>query len=146
MNPIIQEIESMQFREDIPDFIPGDNIRVFVRIKEGEKERLQAFEGVVIGRKHSGLRETVTVRKVSFGIGVERVFPLNSPIIERIEVTRRGRVRRAKLYYLRKLRGKKARVQERKDFRTKKKNNAQNRQGSMATPKAESASGGADES
>jgi len=119
MNPTIREVEGLQLRSDIPDFIPGDTVRVFVRIREGDKERLQAFEGVVIGRKHSGLRETFTVRKVSFGIGVERIFPLHSPIIEHIEVVRRGRVRRAKLYYLRQLRGKKARVREREYFRTK---------------------------
>lgn len=116
MNPIIQDIERQQLRSDIPDFSPGDTVRVFVRIREGDKERLQAFEGVVIARKHSGLRETFTVRKVSFGIGVERIFPLHSPVIERIEVVRRGRVRRAKLYYLRNLRGKKARVREREYF------------------------------
>jgi large subunit ribosomal protein L19 len=121
MNPIVQEIERIQFREDAPDFIPGDSVRVFVRIREGDKERLQAFEGVVIARKHSGLRETFTVRKVSFGVGVERIFPLHSPIIDHIEVIRRGRVRRAKLYYLRALRGKKARVREREYFRLKRK-------------------------
>jgi large subunit ribosomal protein L19 len=119
MNPTVQELESIQLRSNVPDFIPGDTVRVFVRIREGDKERLQAFEGVVIARKHSGLRETFTVRKVSFGIGVERIFPLHSPIIEHIEVVRRGRVRRAKLYYLRKLRGKKARVREREYFRAK---------------------------
>jgi large subunit ribosomal protein L19 len=119
MNPVIQNVESAQMRADIPDFIPGDTVRVYVRIKEGDKERLQAFEGVVIGRKHGGVRETVTVRKISFGIGVERIFPLHSPVIERIDVVRRGRVRRAKLYYLRALKGKKARVRERDDFRLK---------------------------
>jgi large subunit ribosomal protein L19 len=119
MNPTIREIESQQLRPHIPDFIPGDTVRVFVRIREGDKERLQAFEGVVIARKHSGLRETFTVRKVSFGIGVERIFPLHSPVIEHIEVVRRGRVRRAKLYYLRNLRGKKARVREREYFQLK---------------------------
>ncbi|MBI3950646.1 MAG: 50S ribosomal protein L19 [Acidobacteria bacterium] len=119
MNPTVQELESTQLRPNVPDFAPGDTVRVFVRIREGDKERLQAFEGVVIGRKHSGLRETFTVRKVSFGIGVERIFPLHSPVIEHIDVVRRGRVRRAKLYYLRKLRGKKARVREREYFRGK---------------------------
>jgi len=119
MNPTIQDIEDQQVRPNLPDFIPGDTVRVFVRIREGDKERLQAFEGVVIARKHSGLRETFTVRKVSFGIGVERIFPLHSPVIEHIEVVRRGRVRRAKLYYLRNLRGKKARVREREYFQLK---------------------------
>jgi large subunit ribosomal protein L19 len=113
MNPVVQSIEDRQLRSSLPDFQPGDNVRVHVRIKEGDKERIQAFEGVVIARKHSGVRETITVRKTSFGVGVERIFPLHASIIERIEVTRRGRVRRAKLYYLRKLRGKAARIRER---------------------------------
>lgn len=117
MNPLIKDVEQAYLRTDIPDFNPGDTIRVYVRIKEGDKERLQSFEGVVIGRKHSGSRETVTVRKISSGIGVERIFPLHSPNIERIDVVRRGRVRRAKLYYLRNLKGKKARVRERDEFR-----------------------------
>ncbi len=113
MNPILAEFEKAQMRTDIPDFAPGDTVRVHVRIKEGDKERIQVFEGVVIARKHGGLRETFTVRKISFGIGVERIFPLHSPVIERIEVVRRGDVRRAKLYYLRQLKGKAARVRER---------------------------------
>jgi large subunit ribosomal protein L19 len=96
-----------------PAFDPGDTVRVHVRIKEGDKERIQVFEGVVIARKHSGVRETITVRKISFSIGVERIFPLHSPVIEKIEVAKRGRVRRAKLYYLRNLRGKAARIRER---------------------------------
>jgi large subunit ribosomal protein L19 len=100
-------------RTDIPDFAPGDTVRVHVRIKEGDKERIQVFEGVVIARQHGGLRETFTVRKISFGVGVERIFPLHSPVIERIEVVRRGDVRRAKLYYLRRLKGKAARIRER---------------------------------
>jgi large subunit ribosomal protein L19 len=112
MNPVVQNVETRQLRA-VPDFQPGDTVRVHVRIKEGDKERLQAFEGVVIARKHSGVRETITVRKTSFGVGVERIFPLHASIIDRIEVTRRGRVRRAKLYYLRKLRGKAARIRER---------------------------------
>jgi len=116
MNPILAEFEKAQMRTDIPDFAPGDTVRVHVRIKEGDKERIQVFEGVVIARKHGGLRETFTVRKISFGIGVERIFPLHSPVIERIEVVRRGDVRRAKLYYLRQLKGKAARVRER-EFR-----------------------------
>jgi large subunit ribosomal protein L19 len=109
----VQAVENRQLRNDIPDFQPGDTVRVHVRIKEGDKERLQAFEGVVIARKHSGVRETITVRKTSFGIGVERIFPLHASIIDHIDVIRRGRVRRAKLYYLRKLRGKAARIRER---------------------------------
>jgi len=107
-------IEKAQLRTDIPDFAPGDTVRVQVRIKESEtKERLQAFEGVVIARKGGGVRETITVRKVSFGVGVERMFPLHGPIVSSIQVVRRGRVRRAKLYYLRELRGKAARIRER---------------------------------
>ena len=113
MNQIVETIENRQLRNDIPDFQPGDTVRVHVRIKEGDKERLQAFEGVVIARKHSGVRETITVRKTSFGVGVERIFPLHASIIDHIDVVRRGRVRRAKLYYLRNLRGKAARIRER---------------------------------
>ena len=107
-------IEKPQLRTDLPDIQPGDTVRVQVRIKESEtKERLQAFEGIVIARKGSGARETITVRKTSFGVGVERIFPLHSPVIARVEFIRRGRVRRAKLYYLRQLRGKAARIRER---------------------------------
>ena len=113
MNLVVQGIENRQLRSDIPDFQPGDTVRVHVRIKEGDKERLQAFEGVVIARKHSGVRETITVRKTSFGVGVERIFPIHASIIDHIDVVRRGRVRRAKLYYLRKLRGKASRIRER---------------------------------
>lgn len=113
MNLVVQNIENRQLRNDIPDFQPGDTVRVHVRIKEGDKERLQAFEGVVIARKHSGVRETITVRKTSFGVGVERIFPIHASIIDHIDVVRRGRVRRAKLYYLRKLRGKASRIRER---------------------------------
>ena len=110
----LDAIEQTQLRESIPDFQPGDSVRVHVRIKESEtKERLQVFEGVVIARKGGGARETFTVRKVSFGVGVERIFPLHATIIDHIEVVRRGRVRRAKLYYLRNLRGKAARIRER---------------------------------
>lgn len=111
-------IEKTQVKENIPEFQSGDSIRVHVRIKEGNKERLQIFEGVVIARKHGGARETVTVRKVSFGVGVERIFPLHATIIDHIDVVRRGKVRRAKLYYLRELRGKAARIKER-DTRNK---------------------------
>ena len=107
-------IEKTQLRDKVPQFQPGDTVRVHVRIKESEtKERLQAFEGVVIARKHGGARETITVRKTSFGVGVERIFPLHATIVDHIEVIKRGRVRRAKLYYLRELRGKAARIRER---------------------------------
>jgi large subunit ribosomal protein L19 len=107
-------IEKTQLRDKVPQFQPGDTVRVHVRIKESEtKERLQAFEGVVIARKHGGARETITVRKTSFGVGVERIFPLHATIVDHIDVIKRGRVRRAKLYYLRELRGKAARIRER---------------------------------
>jgi large subunit ribosomal protein L19 len=113
MNQVLESVEKKQMRTDIPDFQPGDTVRVHVKIREGDKERLQAFEGIVIARKHSGIRETITVRKTSFGIGVERIFPLHASVLDRIDVIRRGRVRRAKLYYLRALRGKAARIRER---------------------------------
>jgi len=114
MNATISNIENTYLKTTIPEFIPGDTVRVHVRIKESEtKERLQAFEGVVIARKGSGNRETITVRKTSFGVGVERIFPLSATIVDHIEVIKRGRVRRAKLYYLRALRGKAARIRER---------------------------------
>ena len=107
-------IEKTQLRDKLPQFQPGDTVRVHVRIKESEtKERLQAFEGVVIARKHGGARETITVRKTSFGVGVERIFPLHATIVDHIDVIKRGRVRRATLYYLRELRGKAARIRER---------------------------------
>ena len=115
----LDSIEQTQLKENIPAFQSGDTVKVHVRIKEGNKERLQIFEGVVIARKHGGSRETVTVRKVSFGVGVERIFPLHATIVDHIDVTRRGKVRRAKLYYLRDLRGKAARIKER-DTRNKK--------------------------
>ena len=109
----LDSIENAQLRK-VPDFQPGDTVRVHVRIKESEtKERLQAFEGVVIARKHGGARETITVRKTSFGVGVERIFPLHATIVDHIDVVKRGHVRRAKLYYLRGLRGKAARIRER---------------------------------
>lgn len=110
---VLQDIEKEQLRADVPAFDPGDTLRVNVRVREGEKERIQVFEGICIARKGGGVSETFTVRKVSSGVGVERVFPLHSPSIESIKVVRRGRVRRAKLYYLRKLRGKAARIRER---------------------------------
>ncbi|MDW8304775.1 MAG: 50S ribosomal protein L19 [Acidobacteriota bacterium] len=112
MNKLIELVEKSNLRKDIPDFKPGDTVRVHVRIKEGNKERIQAFEGICIARKHGGVRETFTVRKVSFGVGVERIFPLHATVIDRIEVVRRGRVRRAKLYYMRNLKGKAARIRE----------------------------------
>ena len=108
----LDNIEQTQLKDNIPNFQSGDTVKVHVRIKEGNKERLQIFEGIVIARKHGGARETVTVRKVSFGVGVERIFPLHATIIDHIDVVRRGKVRRAKLYYLRNLRGKAARIKE----------------------------------
>lgn len=101
-------------RLDLPDFAPGDTVKVHVKIKEGEKERIQVFQGVVISKRKGMTNATFTVRKVSYGVGVERVFPLHSPIIDKIEVVTRGRVRRAKIYYLRNLRGKAARIKERR--------------------------------
>lgn len=110
----LQEVERQYLRQDtVPDFRPGDTVRVHVRVVEGDKSRIQIFQGVVIARRGGGTRETFTVRKISGGIGVERVFPLHSPNVDKIEVVRRGKVRRAKLYYLRGLRGKKARIEER---------------------------------
>jgi len=114
----LMEIERQYLRQEVPEFKPGDTVRVQVRVVEGEKERLQAFQGVVIARKGSGTRETFTVRKISGGIGVERIFPLHAPVVDSIEVVRRGRVRRAKLYYLRNLRGKAARIEERREERS----------------------------
>ncbi len=108
-------VEQSRLRDDIPDFRPGDTVKVHVRVVEGSRSRIQVFEGVVIARRGGGLRETFTVRKISFGVGVERTFPLHSPVIDHIEVERRGRVRRAKLYYLRDRVGKKARIKERRD-------------------------------
>lgn len=108
-------IERAGLRDDLPRFDAGDTVRVMVRVREGEKERLQAFEGNVIARRGGGISETFTVRKVSAGIGVERIFPLHGPSVASIEVIRRGRVRRAKLYYLRKLSGKAARIREKRE-------------------------------
>jgi len=107
-------IEKPYLRKDLPDFRPGDTVKVHVRVVEGNRERVQVFQGVVIRRQNGGLRETFTVRKISFGVGVERTFPLHSPSIAKLEVVSRGAVRRAKLYYLRELRGKKARIKERR--------------------------------
>ncbi|WP_201261743.1 50S ribosomal protein L19 [Moorella sp. Hama-1] len=108
----METLEQEQIRTDIPDFKPGDTVRVHVKVVEGNRERIQVFEGVVIGRRGRGINETFTVRRVSYGVAVERIFPLHSPRLERIEVVRRGRVRRAKLYYLRGLVGKAARIKE----------------------------------
>ena len=116
---IIQKLEQANIRSDFPKFRVGDTIRVSFRISEGDKERVQAFEGVLIGERRGGNRASIRVRKISFGEGVERVFPLCSPRVEKIEVMQTGRVRRAKLYYLRDLRGKKARIKERQDFNVK---------------------------
>ena len=117
----LQEIEQDYLRPDVPEFRSGDTLKVHVKVREGEKERIQVFQGVVISRRGTGTNESFTVRKMSGGIGVERVFPLHSPIIDHIEVLRRGRVRRAKLYYLRGLRGKAARIEERREDRPPKK-------------------------
>jgi large subunit ribosomal protein L19 len=111
----LDQIESAFLRDDVPDFNPGDTVKVHVRVVEGGRERVQIFEGVVIARDGGGIRETFTVRKVSFGVGVERIFPVHAPIIQRIEVTRRGDVRRAKLYYLRDRVGKATRIKEKRD-------------------------------
>jgi len=111
---LMEIIESRGVKEEIPGFRPGDTVRVNVKIKEGDKFRIQAFEGIVISRKGTGPRESFTVRKISFGYGVERIFPLYSPVIESIEVVKKGRVRRAKLYYLRERKGKAARLKETK--------------------------------
>ncbi|RLE36701.1 MAG: 50S ribosomal protein L19 [Acidobacteria bacterium] len=109
---LMREVTQQYLKTDIPDFKGGDTIKVHVRLTEGEKERIQIFEGLVIARKHGGIAETFTVRKMSSGIGVERVFPLHSPNVAKIEVTRLGKVRRAKLYYIRSRRGKAARIKE----------------------------------
>ncbi len=114
MHTAIAELEQAQIRSDIPAFRPGDTLRVHVRVTEGNRSRIQVFQGVVIRRQGGGARETFTVRKISYGVGVERTFPLNTPAIETIEVVTRGQVRRAKLYYLRSLRGKAARIKERR--------------------------------
>lgn len=114
MQNLIEEITKDQLRHDHPDFRPGDTVKVHVKVVEGSRERIQVFEGVVIKRQNGGISETFTVRKISYGVGVERTFPVHSPRIDKIEVTRRGVVRRAKLYYLRNLRGKAARIKERR--------------------------------
>ncbi|MEN3359985.1 MAG: large subunit ribosomal protein [Mycobacteriales bacterium] len=111
----LDALDAASLRDDIPDFRPGDTLKVHVRVVEGTRERIQVFQGVVIRRQGGGIRETFTVRKVSFGVGVERTFPVHTPIIAKIEVVTRGDVRRAKLYYLRELRGKKAKIKERRE-------------------------------
>jgi large subunit ribosomal protein L19 len=112
---VLNQVETAYLRPGHPEFLPGDTIRVHVRVVEGDKHRIQVFQGVVISRRGGGTREAFTVRKISGGIGVERIFPINSPNVDKIEVMRRGRVRRAKLYYLRNLRGKAARIDERRE-------------------------------
>src|SRR6201995_2938195 len=114
MNPT-DLVDRQRLRDDVPDFAPGDALKVHVRVVEGNRERVQVFQGAVIRRQGSGLRETFTVRKISFGVGVERTYPLNTPVLDRIEVLTRGDVRRAKLYYLRELRGKKAKIKEKRE-------------------------------
>ncbi len=111
---LIRALEESQYKESIPEFRPGDTVKVHVKVVEGTRERIQVFEGVVIRRRGGGLSETFTVRRVSYGVGVERTFLLHTPRIDKIEVVKRGRVRRARLYYLRKLRGKAARIEERR--------------------------------
>ena len=113
-NALLTKFIQKNKRADVPVFRPGDTLRVHVKIKEGDKERLQAFEGTVIARKNTGMGETFTVRKISFGHGVERIFPLNAKVVDHIDVVTRGDVRRAKLYYLRELRGKKAKIKEKR--------------------------------
>jgi large subunit ribosomal protein L19 len=110
----IEQLEKESIRLDMPNFRPGDTVKVHVKIKEGEKERIQAFQGVVISKRKGTTNATFTVRKVSYGIGVERIFPMHSPVIDKVELITRGRVRRAKIYYLRKLRGKAARIKEKR--------------------------------
>ena len=112
-NALLTKVINKNKRTDLPAFRPGDTIKVHVKIREGDKERLQAFEGVLLCRNNSGMGETITVRKISFGQGVERIFPVNAPVVDHIDVVRTGRVRRAKLYYLRGLKGKAARLRER---------------------------------
>jgi ribosomal protein L19 len=111
---LLDTVDARSLRKDIPNFRPGDELKVHVRVIEGNKSRVQVFQGLVISRRGSGIRETFTVRKVSYGVGVERVFPVHAPVIEKIEVVRKGEVRRAKLYYLRDLRGKAAKIRERR--------------------------------
>jgi large subunit ribosomal protein L19 len=111
----LDQLDAASLRSDVPDFRPGDTVKVNVKVVEGNRSRIQVFQGVVIGRQGAGLRETFTVRKISFGVGVERTFPVHAPTIESLEVVTRGDVRRAKLYYLRNLRGKKAKIKEKRE-------------------------------
>ena len=111
----LDALDAQSLRSDIPDFRPGDTLKVHARVVEGNRSRVQVFQGVVIRRQGSGLRETFTIRKVSFGVGVERTYPINSPVVDRIEIVTRGDVRRAKLYYLRDLRGKAAKIKEKRE-------------------------------
>ena len=113
---ILDSVDAASLRSDVPEFAPGDTIKVHVNIIEGKNTRVQVFQGFVVGRQGHGVRETFTVRKVSFGVGVERTFPVHSPIIEKIEVVTKGDVRRAKLYYMRELRGKAAKIKEKRDY------------------------------
>ena len=133
----LDAIEKAQTTRELPDIQPGDTVRVHVRIKESEtKERIQIFEGLVIGRKGGGVRESITVRKTSFGVGVERIFPLHATIVQQIEIMKRGRIRRAKLYYLRNLRGKAARIRER-DTRQASTGSSGQAQGASASNKSD---------
>jgi large subunit ribosomal protein L19 len=116
MSNVLNELDSASKRDDIPAFRPGDTVKVHVKVVEGNRSRVQVFQGVVIRRQGGGLQETFTVRKVSFGVGVERTFPVHTPIVDKVEVVTRGDVRRAKLYYLRELRGKAAKIKEKRDI------------------------------
>ncbi|ADU97505.1 ribosomal protein L19 [Thermovibrio ammonificans HB-1] len=120
LDALMKAVQEKYIRKDIPEFRVGDTVRVYVKVKEGDKERIQAFEGVVIRKRGGGTDATFTVRKVSYGIGIERTFPLHSPVVDKIEVLKRGIVRRARLYYLRERKGKAARIKERKEWMTKK--------------------------
>jgi large subunit ribosomal protein L19 len=111
---VLDAVDAVSLRKDLPNFRPGDELKVHVRVIEGNKSRIQVFQGLVIARQGSGVRETFTIRKISYGVGVERIFPVHAPVIEKIELVRRGEVRRAKLYYLRDLRGKAAKIRERR--------------------------------
>jgi len=120
LDELMRAVQEKYIKKEIPEFRVGDTVRVHVKVKEGDKERIQAFEGVVIRKRGSGTDATFTVRKVSYGVGIERTFPLYAPVVEKIEVLKRGIVRRARLYYLRERRGKAARIKEKKEWMTKK--------------------------
>ena len=117
MSKLLEQFEREQMTRELPAFNPGDTVVVRVKVKEGNRERIQIFEGVVIGRQHGGLRENFIVRKMSGGIGVERIFPVHCPSVQKVEIARKGKVRRAKLYYLRELSGKAARIKERREYK-----------------------------